>query len=58
MAVNFILNEKYPYKEALELLNLPTLKERRIMLSARFAEKCLENKKTQNMFPIIKKKKT
>ena len=39
----------------MELLNLPTLKERRIMLSARFAEKCLENKKTKNMFPIIKK---
>ena len=50
-----IRNDKHPYKEALELLNIPTLKERRTILSARFAEKCLENKKTKNMFPIIKK---
>ena len=49
VAVNLILNDKRPYKEALELLNIPTI------LSARFAEKCLENKKTKNMFPIIKK---
>ena len=55
VAVNLILNNKHPYKEALELLNIPTLKERRTILSARFAEKCLENKKTKNMFPIIKK---
>ena len=58
IAVNLILNKKHSYKEALELLNIPTLRERRKILSARFAEKCLGNKKTKHMFQITKKKHT
>ena len=56
VAVNLILNKKHSYQEALQLLNLTTLKERRRLLSARFAEKCLTNGKTKDMFQIIKKK--
>ena len=56
VAVSLILNNKHSYQEALELLNLTTLKERRKLLSARFAEKCLTNGKTKDMFQIIKKK--
>ena len=56
VAVNLILNKKHSYQEALQLLNLTTLKERRTILSARFAEKCLSNGKTKDMFQTIKKK--
>ena len=55
IAVNLVLNKKYPYKEALSILNLPTLKSRRKMLIARFAEKCLTNSKTKDMFKTTRK---
>ena len=55
IAVNLILNKKHPYKEALSILNIPTLKSRRKMLTARFAEKCLTNNKTKDMFQTTRK---
>ena len=58
IAVNLILNKKHTYKEALEILNIPTLKTRRKLLIARFAEKCIANSKTKNMFETTNKKHT
>ena len=58
VAVNLILNNNHSYQEALKLLNIPTLKDRRAVLSARFAEKCISSGKTKDMFPVIKKRHT
>ena len=58
VTVNLILNKNHSYKEALDILNIPTLRQRRKMLSARFAEKCSTNEKTKNMFRITRKKHT
>ena len=50
-AVRLILGNKYPtYQEALQILNIQTLKERRKHFCAKFAEKCLETSKTKHMF--------
>ena len=50
-AVRLILGNKYSsYQEALQRLNIQTLKERRKHLCAKFAEKCLETSKTKHMF--------
>ena len=49
VAVKIITNGAFSYKEGLRELNLPTLKERRGMLCARFATKCLSSKKSNNM---------
>ena len=49
VAVKIITNGACSYKEGLRELNLPTLKERRGMLCARFATKCLSSKKSNNM---------
>ena len=43
LAVSLILNNNISYQEVLNLLNIPTLKDRRAILSARFAEKCLSS---------------
>ena len=52
-----ILQEQYTgYKNALLRLDMQTLSERRCELSLNFAQKCLKNKKTQNMFPLNMKK--
>ena len=48
-AVKIITNGHYMYKEGLEQLNLPTLKQRREILIARFATKCTLNNKTKDM---------
>ena len=45
-----ILKGTHSYKESLEILNLPTLKERRETLTAKFANKCLKDEKSKNMF--------
>ena len=43
VAVKIILEGKHSYKDSLQILNLPTLKERREILTAIFANKCLKN---------------
>ena len=50
VAVRIILEGKHSYKEGLTILNIPTLKERREILTAKFANKCLINKNTSDMF--------
>ena len=52
VAVKIILEGKHSYKESLNILNIPTLKERREVLSARFANKCLKNERSRNMFKL------
>ena len=52
VAVKIITNGAFSYKEGLSELNLPTLKERREILCARFATKYLLNKKSNNMFKL------
>ena len=50
VALSIITSKRNSYKENLRELGLETLKERRNILSARFANKCLKNKKTEGMF--------
>ena len=51
-----ILKEKYStYSEALLLLNMETLENRRSKLLLQFAEKCLKNDKFSNLFPTNQK---
>ena len=51
-----ILKEKYStYSEALLLLNMETLENRRSKLLLQFAEKCLKNYKFSNLFPTNQK---
>ena len=52
MAVKIILKNTKPYKETLRYLNIETLGERRQILSNRFADKCIKNKRTMDMFEI------
>ena len=52
VAVKIILEGNYTYKESLDILNIPTLKERREILTARFANKCLQNEKSRSMFKL------
>ena len=52
VAVRIILEGKHSYKEGLTILNIPTLKERREILTARFANKCLKNKNTSDIFKL------
>ena len=54
VAVSIITKSTESYSDKLKELNLETLKERRNILSARFAEKCIKNEKTKSIF----KKKT
>ena len=51
VSVKIITNGKFTYKEALKELKLETLKQRREMLTTRFAKTCLKNSKTKIMFP-------
>ena len=52
VAVKIILDGKHSYKDSLQILNLPTLKERREILTARFANKCLKNERTRDIFKL------
>ena len=52
VAIKLITNNKKTYKENLKHLNIETLKERRNILSRRFAEKCVRNPRTKDMFQI------
>ena len=55
-AVRLILGQRYEgYKKSLTKLEMETLKERREFLCLRFAQKCLKNPKTKDMFPENKK---
>ena len=52
VALKIILKENYQtYENALNVLDLETLKERRIHLSLDFSRKCLRNKKIKSFFP-------
>ena len=52
IALKIILKDQYKtYENALLLLDLETLKERRSILSLRFAKKCLTNPKMKDLFP-------
>ena len=58
-AMKIILGNKYiDYKSALNYLQLDNLHDRRRELCERFAQKCLKNEKTKNMFPLSKKQHT
>ena len=52
VAFKIILKEQYKnYHNALNILELDTLKDRRDMLSLVFAKKCLSNQKMKSLFP-------
>ena len=50
VAVKVIIGNRYEYQKALQILNLPTMKARRKILTGRFAVKCVHNKKHQQCF--------
>ena len=54
-AVKIITNGQYSYKEGLEQLELPTLKQRREFLTTRFAKKCISYERAKDMFEKHKK---
>ena len=55
-AMKVILQEKYNgYKNALNKLDLESLSERREQLCLNFAQKCVKNNKTKNMFHLNNK---
>ena len=54
-AVKIMLREKYQdYETALIKVDLDKLSERRNNLCLKFAKKCLENEKTESLFPLNK----
>ena len=56
-ACRVILKEKYStYKESLEALNILSLYDRREELALKFAINCKDNEKTEDLFPLNKKK--
>ena len=56
-ALKLMLGNRYEnYENALELVNLEKLKDRRERLCLIFAKKCLQNEKTADMFPKNKHK--
>ena len=55
-AVRTILGKKFEnYEQALEEINLQKLTERRNDLCLKFAQKCTQSEKTENLFPLKKK---
>ena len=53
VCLKIILKNKYEtYEQALETTGLESLSERRAKLCLNFAKKCVENKVTQQMFPL------
>ena len=51
--LRMILKQRYTsYEEALKIVNLETLSDRREKLCLQFAEKCLMSEKTKGMFPL------
>ena len=56
IALKIILKDKYKtYENALNILELDTLKDRREKLCLAFAQKCLKNKKMKHLFPPNRK---
>ena len=55
-ALKIILSEEYKsYENALNILEIEKLAERREMLCLQFAKKCLKNDKMKNLFPANQK---
>ena len=52
VAVKLISNNYTTYLETLNTLKLETLKERRMLLSQRFAERSIKNNRTKTMFQL------
>ena len=50
VSVRLIIGKYESYTEALKILKIETLKERRQELCNRFAEKCIQNERTTHMF--------
>ena len=56
-ALRIILNNKYNnYNDALEMINLDTLEERRKYLCLKFAKNSTQGEKTHKMFPLKTRK--
>ena len=53
VAMKGVVGKKISYEEFLKQVNIPTLKERRTVLSANFANKCIKKKQEKNMFPKV-----
>ena len=45
-------NKYSSYEQALDILNLDTLDDRREILCLKFAKKCAKHRKTKDMFPL------
>ena len=55
-ALKIILKDSYTsYKEALNILKLESLNDRRTKLSLRFAKSCLKHEKMKRLFPLTNK---
>ena len=55
-AVKIILKNSYTnYKEALEILKMESLDERRTRLCLKFAKNCLKHEKMKRLFPLTSK---
>ena len=55
-ALKIILGAKYEsYQKALNILDLEPLDQRRDYLCLKFAQKCMKNEKTKQMFPLNEK---
>ena len=53
VACKIILKNRYSsYEQALDILNLDTLDDRREILCLKFAKKCAKHRKTKDMFPL------
>ena len=53
VACKIILKNRYTsYPQALETLNLETLRDRRNSLCLKFAKKCLKHEKARHLFPL------
>ena len=52
VAVKIILDGTLSYKESLNILNIPTLKAKQESLTVIFANNCLKNEKSRNMFKL------
>ena len=59
VACKIILKDNYKnYNQALKMLNLQNLSNRRQMRAGRFANKCVKNERFCNLFPLADKSST
>ena len=55
-AIKIILKNNYTnYEEALKMLKMESLEDRRTRLCLKFAKNCLKNDKMKQLFPLAKK---